>query len=147
MSAVLTFRLCSITRLFWHGESCLAWSSLLSRYCRCVDCVCCNVDMRFWFLSYLKLESGDQLNLKCGVFRATVSGATLQSVSRCLLVVTKALLLFHDGTKKLQCWKHKSSEANFSWPRRRRKREACVVLSVSPRLTQKETRFDMSETL
>ena len=57
-------------------------------------------------ISCLKLEAGDQRDPKWWVFRIIGSGATVQSVSRCLLVVKTAILLFHDGMKKLQRWNH-----------------------------------------
>ena len=62
------------------------------------------------FLSYLKLETGDLRDLKYGVNRVIGSGATVQSVSRCLLVVKRAIPLFRVGMKKLQRWNHLSSE-------------------------------------
>ena len=45
-------------------------------------------------------------DLKYGVYRIIGSGATVQSVSRCLLVVKTAIPSFHDGMKKLQRWNH-----------------------------------------
>ena len=119
---------------------CLAWSSHLSRYCRCVHCLCCDRDMWSFYLSYLKLETED------GVYRIIGSGATVQSVSRCLLVVKRAISLFHNGMKKLQRWNHLSSESNSLCLKRRRKSDTCVVLVFSPRSTQKVTHFDESET-
>ena len=46
------------------GVFCLAWSSLPSRCCRCVDCFCC-------VFFCLKLETEGQLNLEHGVYRIT----------------------------------------------------------------------------
>ena len=59
---------------------------------------------------HLKLETGDLQDLKYGVYRIIGSGATVQSVSRCLLVVKTAIPLFHDGMKKLQRWNHLHSD-------------------------------------
>ena len=50
------------------------------------------------------METGDQRNLKYGVHRIIGRGAAVQSVSRCHLVVKRAIPLFHDGMKKLQRW-------------------------------------------
>ena len=47
--------------------------------------------------SYLKLETGDLRDLKYGVYRIIVTGATVQSVSRCFLVVKTAIPRFHVG--------------------------------------------------
>ena len=44
--------------------------------------------------------------------------------------------------KKLRRWNHLNSEFDSSCLQRRRRRETCVVLDSSPRLTQKETHFD-----
>ena len=60
-------------------------------------------------LCHRKLESGDQRNLKYGVYRIIGSGAAVQSVSRCLLVVKRAFPSFHNGIK-LQRWNHLISE-------------------------------------
>ena len=49
--------------------------------------------------------------------------------------------LFHDGMKKLQRWNHLISERNSLCLLRRRKRDTCVVLHFSPRLTQRGTTF------
>ena len=54
---------------------CLAWSSPLPRI---LDIYCTFI---------VKLETGDSQDLKYGVYRVIGSGATVQSVSRCLLVV------------------------------------------------------------
>ena len=43
---------------------CLAWSSLLPRYCCCVDCLNCDLDICYFTISYLKLDTGDQRDLK-----------------------------------------------------------------------------------
>ena len=43
----------------------------------------------------MRLETGDSQDLKYGVYRIIGSGATVQSVSRCLLVVKTAIPLFH----------------------------------------------------
>ena len=80
-----------------------------------------------FFISYLKLETGDLRDLKYGVYRIIGSGATVQSVSRCPLVVKTAVPSFHDGMKKLHRWNHLNSECNFLYLLRRRKRETCVV--------------------
>ena len=73
---------------------CLAWSSLVSRYCCCVDCLYCDLDIWYFIASYLmKLETEDQRDLKYGVFRIIGSGATVQSVSRSLLVVKETALI------------------------------------------------------
>ena len=85
---------------------CLAWSSPLPRYCCCVDCLCCGLDVLYFTVAHLKLETGDQRNLKYGVYRIIGSGAPVQSVSPCLLVVKRAIPLFHDGKKKRQRWNH-----------------------------------------
>ena len=58
----------------------------------------------------VKLETGDSQDLKYGVYRISGSGATVQSVSRCLLVVKMVTPLFHDGMRKLQRWNHLISE-------------------------------------
>ena len=95
---------------------------------------------------YLKLETGDLWDLIYGVYRIIGSGATVQSVSRCLQVVKRAIPLLHVGIKKLRRWNHSNSELNSSCLPRRRRRDTCVVLEFSPRLTEKETHSDMSET-
>ena len=55
---------------------CLAWSSPLSRYCCCVECF--YFDLNIWYstISYLKLETEDQWDVKYGVYRIIGSGAT-----------------------------------------------------------------------
>ena len=58
----------------------------------------------------VRLGTGDSQDLKYGLYRIIGSGATVQSVSRCLLVVRTAIPLFHDGMKKLQRWNHLISE-------------------------------------
>ena len=65
------------------------------------------------------------------------SGAKVQSVSRCLLVVLRALP---------SRWNHLNREVNSSHLQQRRRRDTCVVLDFSPRSTQKATLFEMSET-
>ena len=87
----------------------------------------------------MKLETGDPQDLKCGVYRIIGNGATVQSVSRCLLVVKTAIPSIHGGMKMLQRWNHLISESSSSCLRRRRTRDTCVVLDFSPRLTQRET--------
>ena len=47
----------------------------------------------------VKMETGDSQDLKYGVYRIIGSGATVQSVSRCHLVVKMVIPLFHDGKK------------------------------------------------
>ena len=42
---------------------CLAWSSLLSRHCCSVDCLCCDLEIRYFSL---KRSTENQLNLKYG---------------------------------------------------------------------------------
>ena len=54
----------------------------------------------------VRLETGDSQDLKYGEYRMIGSGATVQSVSRCLLVVKTAIPLYHGGMKKLQRWDH-----------------------------------------
>ena len=49
-------------------------------------------------------ETGDPQHLKYGVFRIIGSGATVHSVSRCLLMVKTSILLFRDGMEKLERW-------------------------------------------
>ena len=47
------------------------------------------------FVFAVKLENGGPQDLKYGVYRIIGSGATVQSVSRCLLVVKTPVPLFH----------------------------------------------------
>ena len=55
---------------------CLAWSSPLPRYCCCVDCLHCDLDIWYFMIIYLKLEIGDLRDLKYGVHRITGRGQT-----------------------------------------------------------------------
>ena len=75
----------------------------------------------------VKLETGDPQGLKYGVYRIIGGGATVQSVSRCLLVVKTSIPSFQDGMKKLESWNHLISECSSLCLRRRRKRDTCVV--------------------
>ena len=51
----------------------------------------------FFTASYLmKLETEDQRDLKYGVYRIIGSGAPVQSVSRCLLVVKETALIVQE---------------------------------------------------
>ena len=94
----------------------------------------------------VKLETGDPQDLKYGVYRIIGSGATVQSVSRCLLVHKMSTPLIHDEMKKLERWNHLISECSSLCLRRRGKRDTCVVPDFSPRLIQRETHFDTFET-
>ena len=103
--------LCLKTFHFGTVCVCLASSSPLPRYCCCVDCLHCDLDTLYFIVFFIgKLETGDSQNLKYGVYRIIGSGATVQSVSRCLLVVKMVIPLFHDGMRKLQRWNHLTSE-------------------------------------
>ena len=124
---------------------CLAWSSPLPRYC----CLLI-ASIAIWKsdICFILSETGNwrSTGLEYEVHRIIVSAATVQSVARRLLVVKRAIPLFHVGMKKLQRWNHLNGESNSSCLQRRRRRDTCVVLDFSPRETQKETHFDMSET-
>ena len=73
--------------------------------------LCCDIvvvliaSLAIWILN-ISSETGDIQDLKYGVERIIDSGQTVQSVSRCLLLVKKAVPLLHDGMKKLQRWNH-----------------------------------------
>ena len=57
--------------------------------------------------------------------------------------VKTAIPLFNDGMKKLESFDQ--GVKPFSCLLRRRKRDTCVVLDISPRLTQSETHVDTFE--
>ena len=96
----------------WHG---LCLSCMVIALCRDIAVVLIT-SVAIWIFDnfigifIVKLETGDSQDLKYGVDRFIGSGATVQSVSRCLLVVKMAVLLFHDGMRKLQRWNHLISE-------------------------------------
>ena len=87
---------CVNTHPSWHSPrlTCMVIASVAN--CRCVACLSCDLDKIVLFK--LKRETEDQLNLKYGEYRRIGSGATVQSVTRCLLVVTMAVPFFHDGS-------------------------------------------------
>ena len=84
------------------------------RFCRAIAVVLI-ASIEIWIpdmLLYFYRETGNRrfTGSVIRAYRVIDSGATVQSVSRCLLVVKKAILLFHDGMKKLQRWNHLISE-------------------------------------
>ena len=91
------------------------WMLLCHRLCRDIA-VMLIASIATWildillFLKNVKLETGDSQDLKYGEYRIIGSGATVQSVPRCLLVVKMAIPLFHEGMTKLQRWNHLISE-------------------------------------
>ena len=85
---------------------CLTWSSLLPRYCCLVDCHCCDLKM---YHIFCKNGNWRSVGIEIRGIPYHWCGATVQSVSR-LLVVKRAIPLFHVGMKKLQRWKHLNSE-------------------------------------
>ena len=101
---------------------CLAWSSPLLRYCCSVDCLYCDRNIENRTLYYIlqwdwKLEIHRIWNKGIPYHG---SGATVQSVSRCLLVMKTSIPLFHDGMQKLELWNHSINECSFLCFRRKK---------------------------
>ena len=74
---------------------CLAWSSPLRRYRCCVDCLCCDLDTRYFIISHPKLETGDLQDLKYGVYRIIGSNRSVN-----FTMSSGGRRLFLDSTMK-----------------------------------------------
>ena len=120
-----------------HIEFCLRTNPSWHGLCLSCTAIC--------FRDVVVLLIASAAILKYGVDGIVGSAGTVQSVSRCLLVATTSSPFFLDGMKRLQRWKHLSSESNPSCLRRRRKRGNYVVPSLHVR-PRRRLIFDMSET-
>ena len=61
------------------------------------------------------------------------------------MVAEQRFTQFHDVFWWSRRWNEEAATLE-SFDQRRRKRDTCVVLDFSPRVTQRETHFDTSET-
>ena len=128
---------------------CLAWSSLLLRYCCCVDCLYCDLNMGdcslyyiFWVTGNLRSTGSEIRRKPYHLQRSNVSVSfTMSSGGQ---ESYSFIPRWNEEAATLQ--KFEQRIKLFVSSTKRRRRDTCVVLDFSPRLSQKETHFHMSET-